>query len=115
MPYELKGRDIKRRKITSEIWFDRSKKKSFLHRIVTGDAKWIYFDNPKRKKSWVDPGQSSTSQPVRNIHGKTALLCIWWDRKGAVYYELLKPGETVTGCRYRQQLMKLNQALKRRP
>ena len=107
MPHELKERDIKRRKTTCEILFDRLKKKSFLHRIVTGDEKWIYFDNPKRKKSWVHSGQPSTSQPVRNIHGKKALLCMW-DRKGAVYYELLKPGETVTGDRYRQQLIKLN-------
>ena len=99
VPYELKERDIERRKTTCEILFDRFKRKSFLHRIVTGDEKWIYFDNPKRKKSWVDPGQPSTSQPVCNIHGKKALLCNWWDQKGAVYYELLKPGETVTGDR----------------
>ena len=31
-----------------------------------------------------------------------------------MYYRLLKPGETVTGDRYRQQLIKLNQALKRK-
>ena len=66
------------------------------------------------KNHRVDPGQPSTSQPVRNIHGKKALLCIWWDQKGAVYYELLKPGETVTGDRCRQQVIKLNQALNRK-
>ena len=74
MPYKLKQRDIKRRKTTCEFLFDRFKRKSFLHRIVTGDEKWIYFDNPKRKKSWVDPGQPSTSQPARNIYEKKALL-----------------------------------------
>ena len=79
--------DIERRKTTCEILFDRFKRKSFLHRIVIGDEKWIYFDNPKRKKSWVDPGQPWTSQPARNNHGKKALVCIWWDQKGAVYYE----------------------------
>ena len=31
-----------------------------------------------------------------------------------MYYELLKPGETVTVDRYRQQLIKLNQASKRK-
>ena len=96
------------------ILFDRFKRQSFLYRIVNDDEKWIHFDNPKRKKSWLDHSQPSTSQPVRNIHGKKALLCIWWDQKGAVYYEVLKPGETVTGDRYRQQLIKLNQALKRK-
>lgn len=74
VPYQLEERDIERRKTTCEILLARQKRKGFLHRIVTGDEKWIYFDNPKRKKSWVDPGQPSTSQPVRNIHGKKTLL-----------------------------------------
>jgi len=29
----------------------RQRKKSFLWRAVTGDDKWIYFDNPKQKES----------------------------------------------------------------
>ena len=69
-------RDMERRKTTCKILIDRFKRKSFLHCIVTDDEKWIYFDNPKRKKSWVDPGQPSTSQLVHNIRGKKALLCI---------------------------------------
>ena len=40
--YKLKEREIERRKITCEVLFDRFKRKSFLHRIVTGDEKWIY-------------------------------------------------------------------------
>ena len=55
MPYELKVRDIEMRKTTCKILFDRFKRQSFLHRIVTGDEKWIYFDNHKRKKLWVNP------------------------------------------------------------
>lgn len=35
-----------------------------------------------------------------------------WDQKGVVYYELLKPNETITGERYQQQLMQLSRALK---
>jgi len=27
------------------------------------------------------------------------MLCIWWDQLGVVYYELLKPSETITGDR----------------
>ncbi len=41
----------------------KNQKKSFLHRIVTGDDKWVFYDNPKRKKSWVDPGQPTTWTP----------------------------------------------------
>ncbi|GFU40774.1 mariner Mos1 transposase [Trichonephila clavipes] len=49
---------------------------------------------------------------VRNIHGSKVMLIIWWDQLGVVYYELLKPTETITGDRYRTQLMRLSRALK---
>jgi len=32
------------------------------------------------------------------------MLCIWWDQKDRVYYELLKPSDSITGDRYRLQL-----------
>lgn len=82
-----------------------------MYQIVTGDEKWIYYDNPKRRKSWVDPGQPSTSTPKRNIHEHKVLLCIWWDMKGVVYYELLKPNQTVTAEHYQHQLIELSHAL----
>ena len=89
----------------------RFKKKSFLSQIVTGDEKWIRYDNPKRKKSWVDPGKPSTSSARPDIYGKKLLLCLWWDCKGVLYYEVLKPGETVTADRYQQQLLNLSDAI----
>ena len=86
--------------------------KKFLHRIMTGDEKWIYFQNPKRKKSWVDPAQSSTSSSINRFRRKT-MLCVWWDQEGVIYYELLKPGETVNAHRYHhQQLIKLHRTLR---
>ena len=51
-PHELKPRDVERRFCMSEMLLERHKKKSFLHRTVTGDEKWIHYDNPKRKKSY---------------------------------------------------------------
>ena len=46
------------------------------------------------------------------ILGKNLLLCIWWGRLSVVYYELLKPNETITGAVYRTHLMTLSRALK---
>ena len=40
------------------------------------------------------------------------MLCIWWDQVGVIYYELLKPNETITGKQYRTQLMRLSRALR---
>ena len=112
VPYELNPRDVERRLCMSEMLLARNKKKSFLHRIVTGDEKWIQYDNPKKRKSWVKPGEPSSSTAKPNIHGKKLMLCIWWDQLGVVYYELLKPSETITGALYRTQLMRLSRALK---
>jgi histone-lysine N-methyltransferase SETMAR len=112
VPYELKPRDVERRFCMSEMLLERHKKKSFLHRIITGDEKWIHYDNPKRKKSYGYPGHATTSTAKPNIHGSKVMLCIWWDQKGVIYYELLPSGQTITGERYRQQLIKLNAAIK---
>ena len=75
----------------------RHKKKSFLHRIDTGDEKWIHYDNPKRKKSYVKPGQPAKSTAKPNIHGAKVIFCIWCDQKNVLYCELLKPVETIIG------------------
>ena len=48
----------------------RFERKSFLHRIVTGDEKWIYFENSKRKKSWLSPGEVGPST-------RTGRLRVW--------------------------------------
>lgn len=112
VPYELKPRDVERRFFTSELLLQRQERKSFLHRIVTGDEKWIHYDNSKQKKSWGRPGHASTSTAKPSIHGSKLMLCIWWDQLGVIYYELLQPGETITGASYRTQLMRLSRALK---
>jgi len=69
----------------------KTTEKVFLYRIVTGDEKWIFYDNSKKKKYYAKPGQSlpstSTSTSRPNIHGSKIMLCIWWDQEGLVYYE----------------------------
>ncbi|UYV76672.1 CNOT6L [Cordylochernes scorpioides] len=45
-------------------------KKSFLHRIVTSDEKWIHFSNPTRQRSWGLPGQFPKQTPRPKRFGK---------------------------------------------
>nr|KAF6282446.1 hypothetical protein mMyoMyo1_010083 [Myotis myotis] len=73
--------------------------------------KWVYFENPKCTKSWVDPSQPSTSTARPNRFRKKTMLCVWWDQEGVVYYELLKPCETINTDCYRQQIINLNYVL----
>lgn len=79
----------------------------FLDRIVTGDEKWVMYDNPKRKRQWLSPGQSSTSTAKPNIHRKKVLLSVWWGIKGIIHFELLKPGVTINEDVYCDQLDRL--------
>jgi len=83
IPYELKPRDVERWFFTCEHLIQRQQRKGFLHRIVTGDEKWIFY--PKKKKYYVKLGQSlpstSTSTPWPNIHGSKIMLCIWWTKR----------------------------------
>ena len=69
VPHELKPRDVESQCCMSEMLLGRHKKKSFLHRIVIGDGKWIHYDNRKRKKSYVKPGQPAKLTAKPNIHG----------------------------------------------
>ncbi|GFT51400.1 mariner Mos1 transposase [Trichonephila clavipes] len=110
VPYELRPRDVERRLFACEQLLARQRRKGSLHPIVTGDEKWVRYDNPKRRKSWGYPGYASTSTAKPNIHGSKVLLSIGW--LGVVCYELLKATETITGDRYRTQLMRLSRALK---
>ena len=94
-----------------EMGLKGHKKKSFLHRIVTGDKEGSITQNIKGKISYVKPGQPAKSTAKPNIHNAKVMLCIWWDQKGVLYYELLKPGETIIGERYRTQLIRLTRAI----
>jgi len=101
MPYELKPRDVEQRLFTCEQLLQWQKRKGFLHCIMIGDQKWIHYDNAKHRRLWDKPGHISTSSTMPNIHDSKLLL--WWDQLSAVYYELLKPNETIT-ISYRREI-----------
>ncbi|GFV37590.1 mariner Mos1 transposase [Trichonephila clavipes] len=111
VPHELTDRQQGNRKIVSEMLLALYKRKSYLHLIVTGDVKWIYFENHKRNRSYIDPGQPSKSTARPNRFDRKTMLCIFWDQEGPIYYELLKPGGNVNTDRYKQQLLNLNDAI----
>ncbi|GFT08983.1 mariner Mos1 transposase [Trichonephila clavipes] len=108
VPHKLTDCLLENRKIVCEMLLARYKRKSYLHRILTGNEKWIYFENPKRNPSYVDSGQPSISTTRPNRFVRKTMLCIFWDQEGPIYYELLK---LVSTDRYKQQLLNLNNAI----
>ena len=53
--------------------------------------KWIYYDNPVNKKQCLSPYQDPLPTPRPDIHRKKIMICVWWDQKSVIYYELLEP------------------------
>ena len=95
---------------TTDKWhFDRSvQKEVILASYSYRGWKWIYFEDSKRKNSWVDPGAPFTLTTRPNWFGRKTMMCVWWDQKNVVYYELSKPAETVNTKCYQQQFPDLN-------
>ena len=57
---------------------------------------------------------SSPSRPA--LHPKRIMLCMWWDMKGVIYFELLDANQTINSYLYSQQLERLNEViLRKRP
>ena len=108
LPHDLTKKAIERRKTMWEILLKRYKRK----RIVTGDEKWIHYDNSKRQKAWVNLGEAAPSKPKVKIYGIKLMLSIRLDQDGVIFYEVLKPPETITADRYRHQMIKFDRAVK---
>ncbi|GFY20611.1 mariner transposase [Trichonephila clavipes] len=61
----------------------------FIKRMVTGDEKLVTYDNIVRKRSWSKHGEEAQTVAKPGLTFRKILLCIWWDWKGFIYYELL--------------------------
>ena len=68
----------------------------------------MYSDNPASKRYWVDPGQPTTFTAKTDIQRREMLLCVWWDIRRVLHFELMKSVERITAQCCRAQLMKLN-------
>ena len=108
-PHKLMEININQRLNTCISLLAKYKKKDFLWKIVTGDEKWIYFDNPANKKQWLSPGQSPIPTHKPNIHRQKTMICVWWDLKGILYYDLFHHKQTVNAQLYSHQLRNLNE------
>lgn len=111
VPHKLTNVNKSQRSSICGILLNRNLTDPFLHRIVTGDEKWVLYENPCMKKQWLSVGASPTHTPKPNLHGKKVLLCIWWNHRGIIHHELMPPGETITAEVYCEQLNRLRDAM----
>ena len=76
-----------------------------------GDEKRILYNNVEWKRSWGKLNEPPPTTPKACLHPKKVMLCIWWDWKGVLYYELLPENQTINSNKYCSQLDQLKAAL----
>jgi len=86
----------------------------FLKQVVTGDEKWIIYNNVEQKRSWGKRNEPPLATPKAGLHPKKVMLCVWWDWKKILYYELLPNNETINSEKYCSQLNKLKAVVKQK-
>ncbi|GFU47418.1 histone-lysine N-methyltransferase SETMAR [Trichonephila clavipes] len=93
VPHQLTPKNMDRISIC-EALAKRNEIDPFLKQVVTGDEKWVTYDNTVRKRSLSK--RSEAAQTVTKL-GLTArkFLSIWWDWKEIIYSELLLHGQTI--------------------
>ena len=65
----------------------------------------------ERKRSWGKRNEPPPTTPKAGLHSKKVMLCIWWDWKGAFYYELLPENQTINSNKCCSQLDQVKAAL----
>ena len=116
MPHELSQKNLDDRVVICTSLLARNKIEPFLNRMITGDKKWITYNNIVRKRTYCEPGKPSPSTSKPNLTLNKRMLCIWWNIRGPIHYELLKSNEKLNSENYYQQLDNLKTAVqKKRP
>jgi len=59
----------------------REENDPFLKRMITGDEKWIIYNNVSRKRSWNRRSEAPERQAKAEIHQKKVMLSMWWNWK----------------------------------
>jgi len=57
VPHELSVRNMMDRINICDTLLKRNEIEPFLKRMITVDEKWIIYDNPTRKRSWIKKGE----------------------------------------------------------
>jgi [histone H3]-lysine36 N-dimethyltransferase SETMAR len=112
VPHDLKETDKWQRMSICQNLLTRYHRKSFLPRIITGDEKWVFHVNFRRKRQWVGPGERPSPDPRPDLHRKKLMLCVWWDMEGIIYWELLGEKVRLNAALYSQQLDHVAEAVR---
>lgn len=90
VPHVLTERNLCRRIDVCDSLLKRHENDPFLKRIITGDEKWVVYNNVKRKRSWSKKDEPAQTISKADIHQKKVMLSVWWDFKGIVFFSFYR-------------------------
>ena len=95
VPHTLNEKNKDRKSIVTSL-LSKQRNDSFLKIIITGDKKWVFYDDVQHKKQWVDKDEFSQPTPKVELHGKNHAVCLLGSLR---YYSVwvFKP-QSVTQC-----------------
>ncbi|XP_032687793.1 histone-lysine N-methyltransferase SETMAR-like [Odontomachus brunneus] len=93
----------------SDSFGKHEKSDPFLKRMVTGDEKWIVYNNIKNKRSWEQRSEPPQTTLKAGLYPSKIMLSIWWDWKDILRAPFAK-NKTISSGVY-CQLDKLNAAI----
>ncbi|GFU79539.1 mariner transposase [Trichonephila clavipes] len=64
-----------------------------------------------KRRLWLKRVEAAQTVAKPGLTSRKVLLCIWWDCKGMIYYELLPSGRTLNSDLYCHQLNRLKLAI----
>ena len=111
VPHQLKEIHLTQRISICDSLLKRNEIDPFLKRLITGDQKWIVYNNVNGKRSWMMEDEPAQTTPKAETHRKKIMLSVWRDYKGILYFELLPRNQTINSNVYIQQLAKLSDAV----
>ena len=111
VPYKLSEKNCLDRYFNREMPLKWNESMPFLKTLVTGNEKWIAYDNVVRKRSRCLSNESQKEQP-QDIHVKKAMLCVCGILK-ALFTEILPQNQTINSDVYCRQLSNFAEKLER--
>ena len=71
----------------------------------------VLYNTVEQKRLWGKQNELPPTTPKASLHPKKVMLCVWWDWRGVLYYELLLGNQTINSNRYFSQLDQFKEAL----
>ena len=113
-PHDLTEDNKRSRMSILNALFSRYNRESFFPHLITGDEKWIFYANMRRKRQWI--GQVKSHHLIQSLicTPKRCSLVYGGDLQGPIYWELLDSKVRINALFYTQQLDRLAEAVRQK-